>query len=219
MTLRISSIIFTLITIFAFVSNNDTKEKERGISSAIHSELPDSLLLKVSTNEEDIIFSSYLENRLEPIRENFKRINSKSHWTSIKKKELFQSTEGGEATFYFSDNGLEKIIARQFGEGGQNLTEYYLLNGALSFVFDKSISYNRPIYYDSLAMIENNDNQYFDLKMSEFVEERFYFERGKLIHIINDLDCGAPMEEGFLKKEEQRVAAKFDLILKSLNDN
>ena len=119
----------------------------------------------------------------------------------------------------FSDNGLEKIIARQFGEGGQNLTEYYLLNGALSFVFDKSISYNRPIYYDSLAMIENNDNQYFDLKMSEFVEERFYFERGKLIHIINDLDCGAPMEEGFLKKEEQRVAAKFDLILKSLNDN
>lgn len=52
----------------------------------------------------------------------------------------FESTEGGEAKYYYQKNKLEKIITRIFGESGQILTEYYLLNGQLSFVYEKTIN-------------------------------------------------------------------------------
>jgi hypothetical protein len=53
---------------------------------------------------------------LKPIRENFKRINSTSQWTTITQQELWESTEGGEAKFYYTGNKLEKIVTRHLGE-------------------------------------------------------------------------------------------------------
>lgn len=174
----------------------------------------DTVELKETFNQEDLPVNEYLTEQLKPIRANFKRINTIANWTTIKSKEFWETTEGGEAKFYYLNGQLEKIITRQFGETFQLLTEYYLRNGKLSFVFAKSYKYNRPMYYDSTSMKENNDTEAFDFKKSEIIEDRFYFENGKLLHQINSQDCGSPFADEYLREEQKRIKADFEKLLK-----
>lgn len=177
----------------------------------------DTVELKETFNEEDLPINEYLTDRLKPIRANFKRINSIINWTSIDTEELLESTEGGEAKFYYQNKQLEKIIIRQFGETFQNLAEYYLLNGELSFVFEKSYKYNRPIYYDSTAMHENNDTETFDFEESDIQEDRSYLENGKLLHKIESGVCGAPFATEYLLSEQKRLKTNFDRLIELAN--
>jgi len=165
-------------------------------------------------NEDDLPVNTYLTERLKPIRANFKRINSISNWTTIKTKEIRETTEGGVAKFYLLNGKLEKIITQHFGETFQLLTEYYLLKEQLSFVFAKSYNYNRPIYYDSTSMKENNDIETFDFEKSEIVEVRNYFENGKLLYQLNSQDCGSPFADDYLLEEHKRVKEDFEKLVK-----
>jgi hypothetical protein len=180
----------------------------------IHNAPDDTIVLKEATNEEDIIVNEYLITRLKPIRENFKRINSVTQWTFSDTVELWETLEGGEAEFFYLNDQLERIITRHFGETFQLLKEYYLLNGQLSFVLEKSYKYNRPLFYDSTAMKDNNDNQAFDFEKSEVIEDRSYFEKGVLIHQINSQDCGSPYTSDYLSEEQKRIKSDFDKLIK-----
>jgi hypothetical protein len=173
----------------------------------------DSIELKECSHEEDVINNDYLKEELVSIRQNFKRINSIDKWESISTKELWESTEGGQVNYYYSKQGLEKIVARQFGETGQLLIEYYLINGKLSFVFQKSYRYNRPLFYDSASMKMNDDDQVFDFELSEIIEDRSYFKNGKLLHQINSQDCGAPFSEEYLQDEQKRLMKEFEKLM------
>jgi len=176
---------------------------------------PDTIALKETFNEEDVPVNEYLTERLKPIRNNFKRINSITNWTSIDTINLEnEATEGGEAKFYYQNGQLEKIITRHFGEMSQWLTEYYLLNGQLSFVLEKSYEYNRPMYYDSTAVKENKDTEAFDFDKSEIIENRSYFENGKLLHQINKQDCGSPFSDDYLPEAQKSIKTDFDKLIK-----
>ncbi|MEZ4952143.1 MAG: hypothetical protein R2825_01045 [Saprospiraceae bacterium] len=154
-----------------------------------------------------------LEQKLGSIRQNFKRINKIKTWTKTDKRELEESTEGGVATYFFLKDTLLKIVAINFGETGKSVQEYYTMNNELSFVFEQAYSYNRPITWDSTTMIENNDDQVFDLAKSEVMEDRSYFEKGTLIRQVNNQDCGSPFSEDYLKEEEFRLKTGFkDLV-------
>lgn len=175
----------------------------------------DTLRIKESINEEDIEANEYLKERLKPIQTNFKRINSITKWTVIKKKNIEgESAEGGEATYYYKNKRLEKVMARHYGETGQALIEYYLLNGKLSFVFEKDYKYNRPLFYDVKAMKENNDTEAFDFEKSEITETRNYFEGGALLHMVNSQDCGAPFSGDYMRDEDKRINDDFKRLLK-----
>ncbi len=175
----------------------------------------DTVKIKEILNEEDIEANEYLKDRLKPIQANFKRINSIAKWTSIRKKSIEgESAEGGEATYYYKNNRLEKIMARHYGETGQSLIEYYLLNGKLSFVFEKDYQYNRPLFYDAKVMKENNDTEAFDFEKSEITETRNYFEGGSLLHIVNSQDCGAPFSRNYMKEQDKSLKDDFKRLLK-----
>lgn len=175
----------------------------------------DTTRIKESRNEEDIQANEYLKDRLKPIQANFKRINSITQWTAIKKKSIEgESAEGGEAAYYYKGNRLEKIMARHYGEMGQLLIEYYLMNGKLSFVFEKDYKYNRPLFYDVKSMKENNDTEAFDFEKSEIIETRNYFEKGNLIHIVNSQDCGAPFSGDYMREEDKSIKEAFIRLLK-----
>ena len=184
------------------------------VKSSIAKLHKDTVALKETYNEDDVIVNEYLTKRLNPIRKNFKRINSITNWTSTNKKDLWESTEGGEATFYYSNGVLEKIVVKIFGETFQQLSEYYLLNGKLSFVFEKSYKYNRPMYYDSTEMKEIKDIEAFDFEKSEIIEDRSYFENGKLIHQLNNQDCVSPFADDYLLEEQKRIKTNFDKLVK-----
>ena len=213
--MKVTNILLAITSLL--VGCNSTQQKDTDLVKQSANTKLDALHIdKVALNEtfqqEDTVYNEYLADRLKPIRENFKRINSIAKWTSTEKKELEESTEGGEATFYYSTGVLEKIVIRHFGETFQQLTEYYLLKGQLSFVFEKSYKYNRPIYYDSTSMKENNDKEAFDFEKSEILEDRSYFEKGKLIHQVNNQDCGSPFADDYLMNEQKRIVADFDKL-------
>ena len=200
------NIYFFIILIFNLVITVNCQNKKSIESN-------DSLQLTESYKQEDLPINDYLTNELQPIRDNFKRLNAIKKWSKIKKIKFFESTEGGEATYYFQNENLEKIMTRHFGETFQKLTEYYLKNGKLSFVFEKTLEYNRPIYYDSIAKKENNDTEEFDINKSEIIEEKSYFINGKLLHQINNQDCGAPFAEEYLLEEQKRILTEFEKLL------
>jgi hypothetical protein len=218
LTNKVTNIFLTTASIL-LVCCNSAKQKDTDLVKQSVNTKGDTLhidkaILKETFQQEDTAYNEFLTGRLKPIRENFKRINSIAKWTSTDKKELNESTEGGEATFYYSAGVLEKIVTRHFGETFQQLTEYYLLHGQLSFVFEKSFKYNRPLYFDSTSMKENNDNQAFDFEKSEIAEDRSYFEKGKLIHQVNNQDCGSPFANDYLLDEQKRIAVDFDKLKK-----
>ena len=174
-------------------------------------------LLKESYKKDDIPVNEYLNEELKPIRENFKKINSIStnEWSKVFSRDIWgKSTEGGQAVYYYYNGKLYKIIERIFGEMGQSLNEYYLLNGKLSFVLEREYQYNRPFYYDSADMKEDNDNQVFDFNKSEISEVRNYFANEKLIHQINNQDCGSPFADDYLLQEQKRILADFGDLTK-----
>jgi hypothetical protein len=177
------------------------------------------IILKESNDEEDLPTNEYLSETLLPIRANFKRINSISNWSSIEERELWASTEGGEAKFFFKNENLEKVVTRHFGETFQLLVEYYLFNGELSFVFEKTYRFNRPIYFDSTAMKESDDTEVFDMSKSAIEENRNYFKKGKLLHQINNQDCGSPFADDYLTKEEERIITDFQKLMVLLKKN
>ena len=192
----------------------DKSKFDTFIQSSVAKLNNDTVALKETFNEDDVIVNEYLTKRLNPIRKNFKRINSITNWTATNKKDLWESTEGGFATFYYSNEVLEKVVTKNFGETFQQLSEYYLLNGKLSFVFEKSYKYNRPIYYDSTAMKENKDTETFDFERSEVIEDRSYFENGKLIHQLNNQDCGSPFADDYLLEQQKQIKSDFDKLVK-----
>jgi hypothetical protein len=204
--------ILTLLLQIALVSNLHAQS-----TSPKKNSRQDTSLLKETSNKEDAIENEYLLNKLKPIRANFKRINSTTKWTKKAEKDLWISTEGGDAIYYYSGNKIEKVTARVFGEMGQSLTEYYLMNGQLSFVFEKEYHYNRPFYYDSTQARENNDTAYDD-KETKMIETRSYFDKGKLIHQINNQDCGSPFSDAYLSKEQKRIKEEFEEIMKALTE-
>ncbi|REC47800.1 hypothetical protein [Chryseobacterium pennipullorum] len=175
----------------------------------------DTIRIKETFNTEDSSTNEYLKERLKPIQSNFKRINSITKWSSVKKKSIEgESAEGGEATFYYNNKQLEKVIARHYGEMGQTLVEYYLMNGKLSFVFEKDYRYNRPLFYDEKTMKENNDTEAFDFEKSEITEIRNYFEKGNLIHILDSQDCGAPFSGDYIAGEEKKISKDFKRLIR-----
>ncbi|MGU3373835.1 hypothetical protein [Chryseobacterium sp. M5A1_1a] len=204
-----------LFILLIAISFGSAKGFHYAFSDLSVAEQGDTIRIKESYNEEDIDPNEYLKDRLKPIQSNFRRINSITKWTSIKKKNIEgESAEGGEATYYYNKNRLEKVMARHYGEMGQVLIEYYLLNGKLSFVFEKDYKYNRPLFYNIKAMKENNDTEAFDFEKSEITETRSYFEKENLIHIVNSQDCGAPFSGSYMTEVEKGLNDDFKKLLK-----
>ena len=192
--------------------SNSTKVSK---NKKVENKLLDSFQLRETFNKLDKPSNEFLTVRLKPIRQNFKRINSISSkdWTSIVTNDLEGTNEGGVVTYYYFDKKLEKVVTKEFGESFQVLTEYFLLDNEISFVFEKSLQYNRPIYQDSSAMKKLDDNQSFDVDKSEIIEDRSYFEKGKLINQLNNQDCGSPFSDDYLKEEQTRIIKKFNRVL------
>jgi len=189
------------------------KEKRAGITS-VHADsttVQRPLLIPDTISSKTVFTDTIPANRqeqLKPIRENFRRINAITTWTAVVKRDLWESTEGGVAAFYYLNGTLEKIIVRHFGEMYQQLTQYYLLNAQLSFVLERTYHYNRPMYYDSTAMKENGDTEAFDIKKSKITIVRGYLRNNRLIHL--DSSDAASFSPGYLLRKEEEVKAGFE---------
>ncbi len=154
------------------------------------------------------------------IRANMERINAITSWTRVDTTELWNSSEGGEALFFFHQRQLEKITTEQLGETFRQTTEYYLLNGVLSLVLEKTLRYNRPIYYDTAAMREHNDTEAFDLARATLITNSSYFYNGQLIYRnSHPADASNGINAAQLTTESLRLQEAFQQLLATTGEN
>ncbi len=206
--------IFSLLSLLVFACGNETQDNSKKPVAEKDSIPQEKVAESVPLKPKKRITKEDLTEELKPARENFKRINSIEKWTSTRKKDLEETTEGGEADYCYLDGTLEKIVMRQFGETFQKITEFYMLEGKPSFVFEKEYEYNRPIYWDSTAMKENGDNQIWDAEKSKITETRNYFKQGKLIHQEeSEKENGEAKPSGKdLTQEQERISRQFKVL-------
>jgi hypothetical protein len=164
----------------------------------------------------ELIDDEWMGESLKPIRAKIRQTNAIKRWTAIDKRARTKTTEGGVAEYYFLHDTLRKVVVLDFGETGKKVSEFLTLNDSLYFVLEQVHSYNRPITWDSIAMKENNDTQVFNPDSSEIVEDRWYFENGVLIKLINSEDCDAPFAREYLEEEQSRLQTAFDELLERL---
>ncbi len=147
-----------------------------------------------------------IQNELRNIKENFKQINNIHKWTVVDSVDLFESTEGGEAKFYFSNKQLQKISVIYFGETGKTIEDYYLLDSKLSFVFRKELRYNRPIFWDE------PDDEKFDIDKSIITETRSYFYKDVLFEQIISSEGNKEIRNDNLENEQESIKTNFNKL-------
>ncbi len=158
-------------------------------------------VLDVSFKEKDRPFSKKYDRMLHPIRENFFSINSKTDWGKVKTKK--EPHKHAIITYYYAKNRLKKVIKRVFRKESQQLIEYYLLNGKLSFVFEKSYYYADADLSDNPQLIRLRDGH--TISESAFYTDRYYFKEGQVVRLLDSRDCGAPFSREFLAKAEKSL--------------
>ncbi len=162
--------------------------------------------------------SKDIDKQIKRVKENFTQVNSVAQWDSIVSRPVFETTQGGEATYYYKKAQLKKISAHQYGELFKAVTEYYLDHDKLSFVYEKTYRYNRPIYWDSVMMKENNDNQVWDIKKSTVTQTRDYFYNNQLIKQITTTSGETKTRFSGLTEEEIKRLQAFNKLLLSKNN-
>jgi len=150
------------------------------------------------------------------MRKNYFRISSITDWTNVVNIELDESTEGGEAAYYYKHDTLEKIEVKLYGEISQTLEEYYFMNNLLSYVYERELIYNRPIYYDSAKMKEEQDSVTFDITKSDTIETKSFFRNGKLGYQV----CNMNEEKGYFTDfSEKRIINRQKELLAKIPQN
>ena len=88
-----------------------------------------------------------------------------------------KSSEGGVIEYYSRNGELKKIVTKYYGEGGKSITEYYVKNNNVYFIYDADYHYNAPSYIDKT----------FDKKKTKIKEKRYYFDPdGILVRYIDE---------------------------------
>lgn len=213
---NISLIIFAIFIMSCTHNKNNNLLTNVDTAMVSKDSFPYKIEIQESVNEEDTLINDANSAHLKLIKENFKKLNSIINWTSIVEKYYDASIEGGSAKFYYQNKNLQKIITVSYGETYRKLTEYYLLNEQLSFIFEKTYRYNRPFNYDSTSMKENNDTEVFDFSKATFIEVRNYFENGKLVHQIS-----TEKEESKdinVSTEQKRISEDYATLIKLISE-
>lgn len=94
------------------------------------------------------------------------------------KRDLADSTEGGEVNFYMDGEQVQKIEALRMGEMGQLFEQYYFNNGELDSAIIAKTTYNRPIYWDETMAAESGDTEAFDPNKSQAEESTYDYRAG-----------------------------------------
>jgi hypothetical protein len=150
------------------------------------------------------------------IRQEVARINAVRAWSGIRKKPLYESTEGGEAVFYTFRGQLRKVLVQRLGETGRVRCTYYLVRGQPAFIFQEDYTYNRPITWDSVAMREGNDTEVFDPNRSVIVPTRSYFDAmGHLVAQVGPSVQDSLLIPGYLTREQHRLRTDLAALLES----
>ena len=133
--------------------------------------------------------ASNIENRIAQIRKDYANTNVVKNYVVKEIDDLEESTDGGIVKYYSQNGIVKKIIVEHYGESWNGLTEYYIKNGKVYFIFDKTEKYNVPYYVNADWYKRDNMKvgEVFDSRKSKISEKRYYFDENmKLIRYVGE---------------------------------
>ena len=128
-----------------------------------------------------------VESKIDQIRKDYKSTNAIKNYIVKEIEDDEQSIEGGVIRYYSQNGIVKKIITEYFGETWRETTEYYVKNGKVYFIFDKTEKYNVPYYVNADWYKRDNMKvgEVFDSRKSKISEKRYYFDENmKLIRYV-----------------------------------
>ena len=129
-----------------------------------------------------------VESKIAQIRKDYAPTSAIKNYIVKDLEDDEQSIEGGVIRYY--QNGIVKnIITEYFGETWRGTTEYYVKNGKVYFIFDKTEKYNVPYYVNAEWYKRDNMKvgEVFDSRKSKISEKRYYFDENmKLIRYVGE---------------------------------
>ena len=127
------------------------------------------------------------ESTISQIQNKYKTIRKELPTLSKEEIDLSgYSAEGGTATAYHDGKGNTRLIrAELYGESGKFFEEFYYLNGLLFFAFYENHRYNVP-YYVTPEITGETEGNYFDPNKTKVLENRYYFNKGKMVRWLNE---------------------------------
>jgi len=81
--------------------------------------------------------ASNIEGKIAQIRKDFESTNAVKNYVIKEVEDSEQSTDGGVVKYYLQNGIVKKIVVEHFGESWNSLTEYYVKNRKVYFIFDK----------------------------------------------------------------------------------
>ena len=155
--------------------------------------------------------ASNIENRIAQIRKDYANTNVVKNYVVKEIDDLEESTDGGIVKYYSQNGIVKKIIVEHYGESWNGLTEYYIKNGKVYFIFDKTEKYNVPYYVNADWYKRENVKvgEVFDNKKSKISEKWYYFDENmKLIRYVGE---NKKIDENVqkLKEIEKKVLTEY----------
>lgn len=89
-----------------------------------------------------------------------------------------ESTEGGEAKYYYDGNTLKKIVARLYFETGDLYTEYYIKNNKVYFIYEKWTERQHWAISEKQEILKVEESRYYLDNNGKLV--RYADEKGKI---------------------------------------
>lgn len=146
------------------------------------------------------------EDILQNIRQKYAAINANiKTYSMVEMDPPESSAEGGSLTGYFAKDTVKLIVEMYYGETGKKRTESYFDKGRIIFIHSTLHHYNNP-------PITSPD---FDPADSWIEEERFYFDKDKMVRWI---DTGKNIirikDPAFINKE--KILLKYAAEMKKM---
>lgn len=149
----------------------------------------------------DTTYQEFMGETIRPIREKLKPLSSRQEWTAVDKRKIETEKGSGAAVYYFLNGELRKIRLLQKSDSTDRFVEYYLEENNLFFVFERQT--------DNYKLKKNPE-------FYEPFEDSLFFEKGELIRIKSNMDCGAPFAADYRKEERDRLNSEFLRLKKRL---
>ena len=159
-----------------------------------------------------------VESKIDQIRKDYKSTNAIKNYIVKEIEDDEQSIEGGVIRYYSQNGIVKKIITEYFGETWRGTTEYYVKNGKVYFIFNRTEKYNVP-YYINADWYRENDveiGEVFDSKKSEIFEKRYYFDENmKLIRYTDENKKNIENAQKFKEIEKDILSEYFRIKIRN----
>ncbi|MDO5088517.1 MAG: hypothetical protein Q4D53_01915 [Leptotrichiaceae bacterium] len=122
------------------------------------------------------------------IRETEKEVIKTDKDKTLRKKIKSDGKKESEYISYYNKNKeMKKFTVRHFAETGRLIQEFYIKDGKIYYLYQKKITYNRPVGWTEKKAKESGDTEYFDLKKSKTEEAKYYFDFDEnLVRLVSE---------------------------------